>query len=194
MKQIMTRFIPMRFVGMLPRKLRAFAKDKGGLSAVEFGLLLPIIVTLYLGCVEVSQAISIHRKVTLTARTVADLTAGSKQGVGDATKADADSSLSAAAAVLAPYPESNAKIVVSVVEIDSTGKAKIMWSKAKNGAARAAGSSVTLPAALNMPTDLRRLVWGEITYNYTPTIGYVLTGPMPLSENIFMSPRNDNNS
>lgn len=190
----MTRFIRMRFTGILSRTLQfsrtleVFSKDKGGVSAVEFALLLPLMLTLYLGCTEISQGISIHRKVTLTARTVADLVSRA-QTVSDATKADADAALNAAAAILAPNPDGNAKMVVSVVEIDSTGKAKIKWSKAKNGTARAAGSSVTLPATLNVPSTL--LVWGEITYNYTPTIGYILTGPMPLSDNIFMSPRND---
>ena len=36
-------------------------------------MLLPLMLTLYLGGVEVSQGISVDRKVTLTARTVADL-------------------------------------------------------------------------------------------------------------------------
>src|SRR5262249_34725949 len=59
----------------LSRKLRRFARDKRGISAVEFAMLLPLMVTLYLGGVEVSQAVAIDRKVTLIARTVADLVA-----------------------------------------------------------------------------------------------------------------------
>ena len=51
------------------------ARDQEGVSAVEFAMLLPLMLTLYLGGVEVSQGISIDRKVTLTARTVADLVA-----------------------------------------------------------------------------------------------------------------------
>ena len=38
-------------------------------------MLLPLMVTLYLGGVEVSQAIAVDRKVTLVARTLADLVA-----------------------------------------------------------------------------------------------------------------------
>ncbi len=36
-------------------------------------MLLPLMMTLYLGVVEVSQGIAISRKVTLTSRTLADL-------------------------------------------------------------------------------------------------------------------------
>ncbi len=38
-------------------------------------MLLPLMVTLYLGGVEVSQAVAVDRKVTLVARTLGDLVA-----------------------------------------------------------------------------------------------------------------------
>jgi len=56
------------------RSLRRFLADKRGVSAIEFAMLLPLMVTLYLGGAEVSQAIAIDRKMTLVARTLADLT------------------------------------------------------------------------------------------------------------------------
>ena len=56
-------------------RLSGCAHDERGVSAVEFALLLPLMVTLYLGGVEVSQGLTIDRKVTLVARTVADLAA-----------------------------------------------------------------------------------------------------------------------
>ena len=104
--------------------LSEFARDKRGVSAVEFAMLLPLMLTLYLGGVEVSQGISIDRKVTLTARTVADLVA--QVATIDTTGVNA--ALGASAAILAPYPDTNAKITVSVVTIDANGNAKIAWS------------------------------------------------------------------
>ncbi len=175
--------------GAVIRRLTEFAKDKRGISAVEFAMLLPLMLTLYLGGVELSQGISIDRKVTLTARTVADLVAQA-QSVSTANTADANAALGAAAAVLAPYPLASAQIVVSLVDVDKNGNAKVRWSSAKNASARAAGSTVTLPAALNVPET--SLVWGEASYNYQPSIGYVVTGPMTLSDQIFMRPRLDN--
>ena len=49
------------------RPIRRLLRDKRGISAVEFAMLLPLMVTLYLGGVEVSQAVAIDRKVTLVA-------------------------------------------------------------------------------------------------------------------------------
>jgi Flp pilus assembly protein TadG len=185
----MTRALRFMVEGFVPRRLSDFANDRRGVSAVEFALLLPLMLTLYLGGVELSQGISIDRKVTLTARTVADLVAQA-QSVSTATTADANAALGASAAILAPYPIDSAKIVVSVIDIDKNGNAKVRWSSAKNTSARAAGSSVTLPTALNVPET--SLVWGEASYNYQPSIGYVVTGAMNLNEQIFMRPRIDN--
>jgi Flp pilus assembly protein TadG len=183
MRQIMMRTYGTLLAGLLPRRLSDFSRDNRGMSAVEFALLLPLMLTLYLGGVEVSQGISIDRKVTLTARTVADLVA--QVATIDTTGVNA--SLGASAAILAPYPDSNAKITVSVVTIDANGNAKIAWSATKNGTARATGSAVTLPDALKVPST--SLVWGETSYSYTPSIGYVVTGTMSLTDQIFMRPR-----
>ena len=62
-----------RFHRLTSKLVARFGGDERGISAVEFALLLPLMVTLYLGTVEVSQGVAIDRKVTLTARTVADL-------------------------------------------------------------------------------------------------------------------------
>jgi Flp pilus assembly protein TadG len=183
MRQIMTHSYRLVLSGLLPRRLSQFAKDKSGVSAVEFAMLLPLMLTLYLGGVEVSQGIAIDRKVTLTARTVADLVAQ----VSTINTAGINAALGASAAILAPYPDANAKVTVSLVTIDSNGNAKIAWSATKNGTARAVGSSVTVPAALKIPST--SLVWGEAGYNYAPSIGYVVTGTMALTDEIFMRPR-----
>lgn len=183
MKHVMIGRIESILARLVTRRLSEFTRDKRGVSAVEFAMLLPLMLTLYLGGVEVSQGISIDRKVTLTARTVADLVAQ----VASIDTAGINAALGASTAVMAPYPDSSVKVTVSVIDIDANGNAKIKWSATKNGTARAVGSSVTLPAALNVPST--SLVWGEASYTYQPSIGYVVTGTMNLSDQIYMRPR-----
>ena len=130
----------------IERQLGGLAGDERGVSAVEFAMLLPLMLTLYLGAVEVSQGIGADRKVTLTARTVADLVSQ----VSSINNADMTNALNAATAVMAPFPTGNLKVTVSSVTIDATGKATVDWSDTLNGTARAKGSTVTLPAALNV--------------------------------------------
>jgi Flp pilus assembly protein TadG len=167
----------------LPQYLDRLCRDERAVSAVEFAMLLPLMITLYLGTVEISQAVGIDRKVTITAHTVADL-ASQVSTIGDTEMTNL---LAASAAVVAPYDTNRLHVTVSGVQIDNNGTAKIAWSDTLGGTARSVGSTVTVPAALNTANAF--LVWGEVSYNYVPTIGYVVTGPLNLADQIYMGPR-----
>jgi Flp pilus assembly protein TadG len=165
------------------RRVASFARDRRGVSAVEFALILPLMVMLYLGVVEISQGVAIDRKVTLTTRTVADLASQ----VSSINNTDMTNLLGATATVISPYEQSKLKVTVSAVTIDDNGVAKIEWSDALNGTPRSVGSTVTVPAAL--VTNNSQLIWSEVQYSYTPTGGYVITGTLNLSDQIYMRPR-----
>jgi Flp pilus assembly protein TadG len=171
------------FVQSISRRLRRFTADERGVSAVEFAMLLPLMLTLYLGTVEVSQGIGADRKVTLTARTVGDLVSQTTS----INNAEMSNSLNAAAAVMAPFPSSNLAVTVSSVSIDANGNATVDWSDTLNGTAHAKGSTVTLPAALNIPST--SLIWSEVHYAYTPVIGYVISGTLNLKDEVYLRPR-----
>jgi Flp pilus assembly protein TadG len=167
----------------LSRPFARFASDERGLSAVEFAMLLPLMLSLYLGAVEISQGIGADRKVTLTTRTVADLVAQ----VSSVDNAGMTNTLNAAASVMAPYSTTNLKVVVSSVVIDANGNATIAWSDTLNGTARSKGATVTLPTALKVANT--SLIWSEVQYTYKPTIGYIVTGTLTLKDQIYMRPR-----
>ena len=57
-----------------------------------------------------------------------------------------------------------------------------------NGTARTDGSTVTLPSA-DLVAPSSSLVWSEVSYNYTPVVGYTITGTLPLSDLMLTSPR-----
>ena len=146
-------------------------------------MLLPLMITLFLGGVEISQGVGIDRKVTLTTRTVGDLASQAST----INNADMTNILNASTAVMSPFATGTLKITVSLVNIDSAGAAKIGWSDTYNGTARAVGSSVTLPSALAVPST--SLIWSEVSYGYTPAVGKVITGTLNLSDQIYMRPR-----
>jgi Flp pilus assembly protein TadG len=167
----------------LSQRLARLRQDESGVSAVEFAMLLPVMLTLYLGAVEVGQAVAIDRKVTLTSRTLADLASQ----VSSLSSSDMSNILNASSAVIAPYDASKLKATLSEVTIDNNNNATVAWSCTLGGTAHSVGSSVTLPAALNVANT--SLIWGEAAYTYTPTISYVVTGTLNLSDQIYMQPR-----
>ena len=164
-------------------KLKRFGRDRDGVSAVEFALLAPLMIGLYLGGVEISEGISVDRKITLAAGAVANLTA---QG-STLTVANMSDVLDATSTIMAPYSTSPLKIKVSCINIDANKNATVKWSVARNDTARASGSSIALPGALAVANT--QLVFGEVSYTYTPTVGYVITGSLGLSDEMYMAPR-----
>jgi Flp pilus assembly protein TadG len=169
----------------IPLAIRRFARARRGLSAVEFALILPLMLTLFLGGTEITQGITIKRKVTIATRTIGDLVT---QDVS-ITNTELAAIFSATTAVLAPYAPGNLEMVVSSVTIDADGNAKIKWSEATGGAtARAANETVTLPDGLNQYPNTT-LIWAEAAYDYTPTVGYVVTGTLTLRDHLYLRPR-----
>ena len=160
------------------------AKDERGVSAVEFALILPLMLTLFFGGVEVSQGVAIDRKVTLTARTVADLVSQ----VASINNAGRTAVLDASTAVLSPYPADKAKVTVSVIKIDANSKVTVDWSETKERLQTHQVPTARGPGALLIVPNTS-LVWGEAEYTYKPAMGYVLTGTLTLKDKIFMRPR-----
>jgi Flp pilus assembly protein TadG len=164
------------------QRLPGFAGDQRGVSAIEFAMLAPVMIALYFGVVEISQGIAAQRKVTMTARTIADLVSQTQ----NATDTYVTNALNAATAVMAPFPDSKLKITVSSIAI-ANGTATVSWSETKNGTARAKGSTVALDAALAI--DGGTLIWSEVEYAYTPAIGYVISGTLTMKDRLYMRPR-----
>ena len=168
------------------QRFRRFARDRRGVSAVEFAFMAPLLITLYLGCVEISDGVSADRKVSLTAAAIANLSAQ----VTTISSGDMTNILDASSAIIAPYSDSNLTIVVSCLSIDANKIATVKWSATRNGTARATGSTYTFDSsAMALDVANTQLLLAEVTYAYTPIVGYTITGTLNLSDDMFMSPR-----
>jgi Flp pilus assembly protein TadG len=164
----------------LRAKFDDFRSSERAVSAIEFALVLPFMVALLLGSIEISNAVSLSRKVTLTAHTVADLVTQ----YSCITTAEMTSILAASSAVVAPY--SSGKLVMSVTEVstNAASKATVTWT---TSGTIVVGSTVTLPTSLQQPN--MTYIWGQAQYQYTPSLGYKLTGPINIFDQIYLSPR-----
>lgn len=177
---------------LIPRlrsRLAGFAGDRRAVSAVEFAILLPVMIALYLGSVETTEGIAISQQVALTASTIANLVSQTTS-VDDSQMSDI---LAASSSVLTPYPVANATVVVSSITINPQGAATVAWSDTLNGTARPVGQVITLPAALTAQSLTcncnTSVILGESTYAFTPNFGYVITGTLTLSGSMYYAPR-----
>jgi hypothetical protein len=181
--------------GGLLRRLRGFPLATAGVAAVEFALILPVMLMLYLGMAEVTQGVNINRKLTILSRTVADITSRASDGIDNVAMNDI---FAAALAVMAPYDASQVSIrLTSVVvrDVDGDAVGEVCWSDGHLINARPIGANVPLPPGFNGVGS--SFILAEVARPYTPTIGHAISGTINLSEttpwpvrNVVEVPRN----
>jgi Flp pilus assembly protein TadG len=171
-------------------RLRNLRRDHRGVAAVEFAIVLPFMLALYIGGVELGDALSIDVKVTDTAHILADLTT-QNTCVTSGASGTMSGILNASSQTIAPYSASNLVVTVSEVSTDANGNATVTWSQSLNGTARPVGQAMTLPSSLAGQKTIS-LILGEVSYAYTPQLGYAITGTVALADSYYLFPRNSN--
>jgi len=147
---------------------RDLIRDRRGLAAIEFAMLVPIMLVMFFGTVELSSGVAVDRKVTLVARTLSDLTSQSTS-VADG---DLNNFFTIKDAMLSPYSPGPVQATISELYVDPTTlKARVQWSS--GSAVRSQDSIVGIPTALAIGDTY--LIMGEVSYLYKPMVGYVMS-------------------
>ena len=126
---------------VMPFRFGSFASDDRGVSAIEFALLVPVILVLLIGMVDVNEALTVHRKMRQISSTIADLVAQRSE----LTPAEITMTLQGGASLLAPYDTSNLDIVLSVLNVGQQGQT-VAWSRAYQTTAETTGAIPAFPA------------------------------------------------
>lgn len=171
-------------------------RDKSGNGLLEFALGLPVMLAIYFGSLNISDAIILQRKVVAATRALADLTT---QGSVFTTVTLNNSVFQGAQMDLAPYSISNANMYVTEIYTDNTGKSTVQWSEQDIGGTVGAntqsgysnGSVITVWS--NVAVKGTYQVVATINYNYSPLIANQFIGSFPISTTIAMGPRASSN-
>lgn len=161
---------------------RKFAGDKGGNATVDFAFLLPIMLMLFVGVVEVTNLLRLDRKVVASAQTTADLITQQRS----VTSGDVTDILRAAELVLEPFPTTSHAVGIAAVRFDDdTGAPILDWQESKNGGS--VPNALTL--AQNMGAPGEGVVIVRVTYNYSPVFFDFVISETSLEEISILRPR-----
>lgn len=139
-----------------------FARSKDGVGAVEFALIVPILLIIYLMSFEITVAISITRKTTHASSDIADLV--TQKTTVD--KAFLSTMTNVAKATIAPYSSAGVTLKLSGISVDATSVAKIAWSwQSTGGNPYATGSVATIPSDLAIANSF--VVRSELSLPYS---------------------------
>jgi len=168
----------------LARHIVRFAGDCRAVAASEFALILPVLVLVLFGTVEIGNAVLLDRKVTAAAQTAADLVAQQKV----VTSADLDNIWLAIDNIIAPFNTANTTYRLLSVVGDADGATSIDWQQHRGGLNFV---SYTLPNGLVGANE--SVIVAQITYSYVPIFGDLLFSAFDISDVAYLRPRTVDN-
>lgn len=164
--------------------LRRLKDDKRGVAAVEFALIAPIMILLYMGIVEVTLAMMANRRAGHTAAVVGDLVAQS----GQMNTAQMNDIFEVGDALMKPFPSTGLKMRITSVKANAQGAPKVVWSRGSGMTGLSGGADAT-----GVPSNLlaagESVVMAEVTYTWTSPLGQTLTDAMAFNQKFFLRPR-----
>jgi Flp pilus assembly protein TadG len=149
------------------------ATCRRGMATTEFALLLPVLTTLLFGVVELSDALTVNRRVAIAANSMADLTAQSPY----VTYADVDNLIDGVKSIIdLPNDESGMEVnLISIVLED--GDPVVHWSRNQDGAEPyAEGSDYTNLNDNAVLNENGSLIVVEMTQPYAPRLTRYFVG------------------
>lgn len=172
--------------------LKRFLDNRRGIAAIEMAIALPILTSLFLGCLEVTMNILAAEKVEKLASTSADVVAQSEV----ATNAGMDQLLSATTAVMQPFDfgADGVVIITSVYRAAGATQSLVNWRHAGGGQLSATsqlgavGAPALLPVGFVL-TERENVIVAEVYYRYQPLFPGVLFNEKTIYRRALFKPR-----
>lgn len=162
---------------------RKFRAAQNGVAAVEFALIMPLLMTLFFGLVEVSNGIQCLEDVTNMASAAADIAAQGTQ----VSNSDEQNIFAGVTAMLYPNSPASAQIIITSLVDNGKGGATVAWSDASSGSAHTVGETMTVPSGL-IPSG-GSVILAEVSYSYSSPTSKIITGPITMNRSAYSAPR-----
>ncbi|WP_417583971.1 TadE/TadG family type IV pilus assembly protein [Pelagibacterium sp.] len=172
--------------GIVDTGARLLANRKG-MAAVEFALIVPVLLVSYLGATDVTQGLAIDRKLGQVASTVSDLVAQEDTITRDQVHGFFESGL----AIMRPFDFESTKLRLTIIEVDG-GSTEVTGATARNWNIEARnGQSYDLPNDMIALSEGRYVVVADVSYDFVPMFGTVFNGTVSLEQRSLHVTRKD---
>lgn len=162
---------------------RRFKQSERGVTLIEFALIFPIMIFLFIGLVEFGEAFSVNRKISNAASTVSDLISQESS----ITNAELQDIAIVASEIVKPYRTAPFSMrIISVVANATNTSTTVAWSYPPGSPA--VGSVFPLPGGQRLTEPNSSLIVAETSYAFTPSVGYFV-GAITLNGVAYFRPR-----
>lgn len=181
-----TKTKTMTAVSALKKRYRKFVGDKRGVAAIEMAFIFPVMISMLVGLVDVTDGLSASRKVTITANTVGDLVT---QENGTTNQANLDGIFAGALETMAPFNGATVGIAVYNYRLDDDDDPQLEWQHSQGPSCGAPPTPT--PAMAALMSQGNDLIISRACYNYTYVIGklFTTTPTIAMNEEMTLRPR-----
>ncbi len=158
------------------RRLRQFFVSESGVIAIEFALVVPVLLALFLGGIDTAWLVIAHYKLERAADSVADLTARAQQ----LRPSDVQDIFAAASMVAKPFDlDADGRVIASSVTNPTGTGAIVDWQQASAGGVSATSKIGPAGGTAQLGTDIsvelgETMIVGEAYLDFQPIIGFLI--------------------
>lgn len=167
----------------LRQRLYRFARDTKGLAALEFALLLPMMVFLLFGSIDLIDVMGANSRAQNVAASLADVVARDDA----VSNAEITGLWSAMDTLMYPNGSATMQIRISSVSIVNATTARVVWSEGHGMTARTANSTISLPAAMMNPGT--SVIVAESNYQHTAPLGFLWSSTVNMRHDAYRRSR-----
>jgi Flp pilus assembly protein TadG len=173
------------------RLFRRYIANTRGIAAIEMAFIMPFLLFLYFGLVDLTAMISINRKLTYSASVVADLVTQNESTV---TSTNITDYVNAAELIMSPTPIDDVRVEVYQFR-DDGGAIENQWLFKTADGPECDNSIPDTTGMDTLMTDGNDLIVARVCYTYAPYIatflGQKILGATSflMSEQIALRPR-----
>jgi len=170
-----------------------FLLARKGVAAIEFALIAPILIIIYIGLAELGLGMMANRRTSHLGATIGDLVSQSES----VTTANINDIFDIGTSILEPFAAgNNLQLRVSCVRMQTDNKAHVYWSDARNwqgGAYQEIIDGTTGTVITDITTDQlpvsENVIMTEVKYQYQAPVTKFLPSPVTFSFRFFHHPR-----
>lgn len=174
-------------------RIKRFIRADKGVAAVEFAMILPVLLALYIGVSEAGTLLITDRKVQSVAGAVGDLVARSNKTL---TASQMEDYFRISTSIMSPYSTSRLTQTVTAIAVSATGEAVVSWSyeftdtnHMVTGTRYRGGSEYDLPAEMIAIARGHTVIAAETNYTHRPLLGLFFDQSIDLHRSNFFLPR-----
>jgi Flp pilus assembly protein TadG len=168
---------------------QGFWRDRRGVTAIEFALIAPVLILMYCGFAETTQAMMAQRRLSNIASQIGDLVAQGTQ-VGPNRMTDI---FNIGNLIMAPYPTGPLKMCVYSVTSDATGKDTVAWVRTNPAGVGMANCPKQNAVVTDISTGVlpanQSVIVARASYDYATPMPLVMPATMTFKRSYYLRPR-----